>query len=115
MKSIDEIVADKEVTLVERAHDGAKFHVNAGLGVLVVIVSNGGGWDHASVSVAPTHGRRMPLWDEMCFVKRIVWRDDECVVQYHPPEEDYVNVHPLVLHLWKPQGSSFLMPPKEFV
>lgn len=55
-------------------------------------------WDHVSVSCqfAP------PSWDQMCLVKSLFFEPDECVVQFHPPQADYVNIHPNVLHLWKP-------------
>lgn len=32
-----------------------------------VIATNGGGWDH--VSVSPYHHTRIPTWDEMCEIK----------------------------------------------
>lgn len=67
-------------------------------------------WDHVSVSVQ--NGERCPTWEEMCWVKSLFFDDDECVVQYHPPKSDYVNVHPFVLHLWRPTESVIPMPPK---
>lgn len=51
----------------------------------------------------------------MCDVKRIFWRDDEVVLQYHPAKSNYVNVHPYVLHLWKPLAMAIPVPPIEFV
>lgn len=75
---------------------------------LVIIASdNDGGWEHVSVSLK----HRCPNWDEMCFIKSLFWEDDECVVQFHPPKKEYVNVHPHCLHLWKPKDKSILMPP----
>lgn len=72
----------------------------------------GPAWEH--VSVKATDGRkgwRVPNWKEMCFVKDIFWGEDECVVQFHPPENEYVNQHPAVLHLWR-CATGFPMPPK---
>ena len=66
-----------------------------------------GGWEHVSVSCS----NRCPNWPEMAFVKDLFWGPDECVVQYHPPEKDYVNNHPGVLHLWK-APVVMPMPPK---
>ena len=40
---------------------------------------------------------------------------DECVVQFHPPKSEYVNLHPYCLHLWKKIGGTFETPPKIFV
>lgn len=68
------------------------------------------GWEHVSVSLE----NRCPTWDEMCQVKSMFWRDDECVIQFHPPEKDYVRTHPYVLHLWKPPYPTPL-PPRSFV
>jgi len=66
-----------------------------------IIVSNGAGWEHASVSYSGNIART-PTWDEMHWVKTLVWEDTECVMQLHPPQQDYVNCHPYTLHLWKP-------------
>jgi hypothetical protein len=78
---------------------------------LTILASNGEGWDHVSVS---TH-LRCPTWEEMCFVKKEFFSPEECVVQYHPSEKDYVNFHPHCLHLWRWQGGDFPMPPKEMI
>jgi hypothetical protein len=67
-----------------------------------IIASDGLGWEHVSVSI--TNGKRCPTWEEMCFIKDLFWEKNEVVIQYHPAEEDYVNMHPYVLHLWKPIG-----------
>lgn len=57
-------------------------------------------WDHVSVSV---HGRTdsVPAWDEMCKVKNLFWPADQGVIQFHPPESEYKNLHPGCLHLWR--------------
>lgn len=69
-------------------------HVN-----LTIMVSDGAGWDHVSVSLL----KRCPTWDEMCWVKRLFFTDDEAVMQIHPRQDDYVNFHESCLHLWRPQ------------
>lgn len=79
--------------------------------LLRIMVGSGDGWDHVSVS-APG---RCPTWDEMCAVKRLFFRDDEWVVQYHPAETEYVNRHPFVLHLWRPQNAELPKPPEVMV
>jgi hypothetical protein len=68
-------------------------------------------WEHVSVSCE----RRTPNWTEMCFVKDLWWRDDECVIQYHPPKAEYVNCHPFCLHLWKPLEADLPIPPSILV
>lgn len=76
-----------------------------------VIASDGDGWEHVSVSIKG----RIPPWDLMCAVKNLFWDKEDCVVQYHPPESEYVNDHPFVLHLWRPIGKEFPRPPKYMV
>lgn len=76
-----------------------------------VIVSNGGGWDHVSVSLKG----RCPRWQEMCYIKDLFFADDEYAIQYHPKKADYVNIHDHCLHLWRPQCFNVPTPPTEFV
>lgn len=66
---------------------------------LRVIASDGGGWDHVSVSTA----NRCPTWEELELVKRLFFREDETVMQLHVPPAEHVNDHPHCLHLWRPQ------------
>ena len=80
---------------------------------MYVIASSEGGWDH--VSARRITGKRPPNWPEMCHVKKLFFEPDEVVVQYHPRESEYVNVHPFVLHLWRPQDVELPTPPPEFV
>jgi hypothetical protein len=86
---------------------------------LMVIASNGLGWDHISVrAVIQQRGQEMsrtPTWDEMCAMKRLFFHGHECAVQYHPPESDYVNLHPNVLHIWRPQNVELPQPDKVMV
>lgn len=75
------------------------FEINGPCGAqLVIIASDGEGWEHVSVSIK----HRCPNWTEMSFVKDLFWRPDETVIQYHPARSEYVNYHPYCLHLWKP-------------
>ncbi len=64
---------------------------------LNIIASDGQGWEHVSVSMP----LRTPNWKQMCFIKEMFWEGTDCVVQYHPPESDYVNNHEHCLHLWR--------------
>ena len=57
------------------------------------------GWEHVSVSL-PDSPHKCPSWEEMCLVKGWFWAPQDCVVQFHPPESDYINNHPGCLHLW---------------
>lgn len=68
------------------------------------------GWEHVSVSLDCE--TNIPTWEEMCFVKALFWDASECVVQFHPPESDYINYRNNCLHLWRARNQPFPMPPK---
>lgn len=71
-----------------------------------VVASDGMDWEHVSVSRAD----RCPTWDEMCQIKAMFWDTEDCVIQFHPPESEYVNNHPHCLHLWRPIDAAIPMP-----
>jgi hypothetical protein len=74
---------------------------------LFVVATDNDDWEHVSVSLHD----RCPTWDEMCHVKALFWDAEDCVLQYHPPEADYVNNHRFCLHLWRPVGFEIPRPP----
>jgi len=76
---------------------------------LFIVVSDGAGWEHASVHVIGQ--QRTPTWEEMCWVKDVFWPAEEEVVQYHPKRSEYVNCHPYTLHLWRPSSGEVMTPP----
>lgn len=81
-----------------------------------VVASNGGGWEHISVSPRNRKRQTCPTWEEMCEIKAMFFAPEECVVQYHPPKSDYVNNYPYCLHLWRPTGGVEIpRPPTVFV
>ena len=75
--------------------------------IVSCIASDGEGWEHVSVSLNKRHS---PSWDVMNHVKNMFWDKEDCVVQYHPPESQYVNCHPHCLHLWRKVGYEFPVP-----
>lgn len=85
--------------------------------VLAVMASDGGDWSEADLGpqrwehVSVSLRGRCPTWEEMDFVKKIFWRDEETVLQFHVPRKQHVNYHPYCLHLWKPVGVEILLPP----
>ena len=79
------------------------------------IASNGGGWEHVSVSPGSPNRKKCPTWDEMCAIKDMFFEAEETVVQYHPPKSDYINNHPYCLHLWRPIGQEVPRPPAIYV
>ena len=74
-----------------------------------VRLSDGMGWRHLSVTNAQR--KALPTWNVMCRLKEAFWGDDEWVVQFHPPKEEYINDHPFVLHLWSPLNDTLPRPP----
>lgn len=76
-----------------------------------VIASNGGGWEHVSIS----HKRKIPSWSTMCLLKDMFFEEDEVVMQIHPRKSEYINTHKNCLHLWKPIDQEIPTPPKEMV
>ncbi|MFW8567043.1 DUF7694 domain-containing protein [Orrella sp. 11846] len=73
---------------------------------LNVIASSDSEWEHVSVS----RKDRCPTWEEMCKVKELFWCPEDCVIQFHPANSDYVNVHEYCLHMWRPVRESFPIP-----
>lgn len=96
-----------------------QFFISGPCGEKLCIVASGAdaddklsqGWEHVSVSTK----RRVPNWQEMCFVKNLFWDEEECVVQFHPPRSEYVNNHPFCLHLWKSTKEPMPLPPSILV
>lgn len=114
MKNANEIKNLPHLMVKETGIDGGCGYIMDGKKIWAsVIWSNGGGWDH--VSVSPVNWKKIPTWDEMCMVKNMFFGPDETVVQYHPAKSCYVNVLPNCLHLWKPQHEKIPVPPESFV
>ena len=58
---------------------------------------------------------RCPTWDEMCMVKKAFFEPEDVVIQYHPAESEYVNLHPHCLHMWRPRFTKIPCPPSWMV
>ena len=71
------------------------------------IASDGGGWEHVSVTL---NRNRTPTWDEMCRIKDLFWDKAAEVVQFHPAEAEYVNDHNYCLHLWRSVDHEMRLP-----
>ena len=90
------------------------FELQGPCGVPLRIIATDGvdtGWEHVSVSTK----RRVPNWQEMCFVKDLFWAPEECAVQFHPPASNYINNYSVVLHMWRYTKQEFPMPPDVLV
>lgn len=101
MRNLDELAA-YEIPGT-RSRDGGAYQ----FGPIRVIASHGYGWDHVSVS----RENRTPSWDEMDAVKRTFFLPEETAMQLHVPPSDHINVHPYVLHLWRPHKGVIPRPP----
>ena len=76
-----------------------------------VIASNGGGWEHISVS----NEKHIPSWKVMSKIKDLFFNENETVVQFHPPKSEYVNIHKNCLHLWRSLEEEIKTPPTIFL
>lgn len=112
MKNIEnlykELKARKDFKIIET-------YINGGMGVFLygpykrktVIWSYDHGWDHVSFDGKLT----TPTWEDMCMIKDMSFEPNECVIQFHPSKEEYVNIRQHCLHLWKLQeNDSCYMP-----
>ena len=111
MKDFETIRTDKRFINADKGVDGGRGWFTIRGTTFFCIYSNGGGWDHVSVSLQ----NRCPTWNEMCVIKDFFFDENEACVEYHPAKKDYVNVHPFCLHIWKPQAKEFPTPPTLFV
>lgn len=111
MKVPEQFRINHPVLGIGEGNNGAFVFKKNGVG-FYCIASDGGGWDHVSVSLDK---KRCPDWEEMCMIKEMFWDSQDCVIQFHPPESEYVNNHEYCLHLWKPQDFGIPIPPSYFV
>lgn len=91
--------------------NNAVMQIPCGVFMLRVIASIGDGWDHVSVSLAS----RTPTWAELEFVRKMLFKPHEIVVQFHVPSDKHINIHPNCLHLWREHGQKVRLPPSYLV
>lgn len=113
MKSLKELINTPNLCIQRTGQDGGSGYVQFGNMKASVIWSNGGGWEH--VSMAPYKHSYVPSWDDMCRLKNMFFGPDEWVVQFHPPESEYVNNMVNCLHLWRPLEEKLPTPPSWMV
>lgn len=97
-------VAEPDVCVQEATMTAAVTELNC-------IASDGGGWDHVSVSVEG----RCPTWAEMSHVYSLFALPHESWMQLHVPASEHVNFHNFCLHLWRPQRRGIQLPPSIMV
>ena len=81
--------------------------------IFTVIISDGLGWEHVSVSVSTSD--RIPSWEEMEYLKRMFWGLNDTVIQFHPPVSKYINKCKSCLHMWRKPGNEVHLPPSWMV
>lgn len=109
MKTFEEIKNSGKVIITEKDDEGFSgmyygFNLSATL-----VCSRGAGWEH--VSISPTRKSYTPSWDDMCRLKEVFFKDDEAVIQIHPPKSEYINNMPNCLHLWRCTYKDMVLPP----
>lgn len=109
MKTFEEIRAIGRCHWVSETPDGFRGIIALRGWQGTIVVSNGAGWEH--VSVSPLKKYYTPTWDDMCAIKELFWNDDEAVIQIHPAKSDYVNNMPNCLHLWRCSYKEMVLPP----
>lgn len=109
MKSSAEIAENRRIQVLLEGEDGGQGIIALPQWRGTVIWSTGAGWEH--VSVSPEIKRIVPTWDDMCKIKDIFFGDDEAVIQIHPPKDEYVNIMPNCLHLWRCSYKEMVLPP----
>ena len=100
---------DEEMGYYRGDHGNGAFKIPARS--MTIVVSNGEGWEHVSVSIRD----RCPTWDEMEWVKRKFWGEGDTVMQLHVPPAEHKNCHPYCLHLWRPTNAEIPRPPSIMV
>lgn len=68
--------------------------------IYLVMISDGMGWKHLSISNAQK--KALPSWTAMTRAKNLFFADEDWCVQFFPAKEDYVNDHNFCLHIWMP-------------
>ena len=117
MRKLEEIKNNKQLKILTLMQDeeivrvSAEFTNPVDRKMYFVIFTSSLGWEHASVS----QKNKTPTWDIMCRIKDIFWNKDECCVEYHPKEEDYINNHEYCLHIWRPTEIELPQPPSIMV
>lgn len=70
--------------------------------VIAEIHDNGyGKVEHVSVTPCNRKRTTCPTWEEMTAIKDMFFGDEEECYQVFPKKSEYVNLHPLCMHIWR--------------
>ena len=109
MKTLEEIKAAGRIAIDEQDSEGFSGVIAFPRWQGTIICTWGAGWEH--VSVAPFRRSYTPTWDDMVWLKNLIWREDEAAIQIHPPAAEYVNNVSNCLHLWRCTYREMVLPP----
>jgi hypothetical protein len=113
LKTLDEIKDSGRVIIDAKSKDGISGRYYGIKFAASLVCSWGAGWEH--VSISPIRRSYTPSWDDMCRLKDVFFKDDEAVIQIHPPKAEYVNNMPNCLHLWRCTYKDMVLPPSILV
>lgn len=97
-------VLPPNVIVTRRFVNAHSYRVKLGAVVMTALleaeVVDGELWGH--LSVCGQKPPRLPTWEELRWCKDLFLGKDRKAIQVLPPEKEYVNIHPNVLHLYAP-------------
>jgi hypothetical protein len=76
------------------------------------------GWEHVSVRIVVDEEMgvsRVASYYELAEIKRMFWDNHETVVHFFVDDSSKINIHPAVLHLWRPVDGQFPLPDPKMV
>lgn len=97
-----DLFPDEPISFVRTPHplvgDYVYQHISSKLAVIcsATVEEDGRRWMHVSCSKP----RCLPTWEDIRLVKDTFIGRERRAIQVLPPESEYVNLHPYVLHLW---------------
>ena len=74
--------------------------------IVSVDVAEGQRWLHVSASGV----KKLPTHWQLCRIRAAFFSPESVVVSVFPPESEYINHHPRVLHLWERLDGPRLVP-----
>ena len=113
---LDNYPSDKiKINIISHSSNYGRFQITLPCGETCFVIADNDifekGWEHVSVSLSD----RCLTWDEMCIIKDLFFYDNEVAMQLHPAKENYINISPYCLHIWRPKESNIPLPPKGLV
>lgn len=90
-----------------------QFLVPIGGELYLIMISDGMGWKHLSISNAQR--KKLPDWTAMRQAKNLFFADEDWACQFFPAKDDYINDSEWCLHIWQPLDEPLPHPGIELV